>query len=240
MSQMTQRASPEFSNPEELQSLVTNSTATTGLDAFAEYDGGRSPNFPDVTRKLNTQARKLRNRVVSASNPVRQSRFRTQAAEPQAALPKESPLILRLMLFVFKLLFNLFFHHFFALLQTVFLVVVMSAFAAAFLYFLHGEYVSFKQALVAIPGLLFNKALQALSTVLMYSWCHLPYSPQWHCPRPTIPVENVIGEMIVQVADARDIFEMFTELGRTGSASLGSSAMPCHISLTKLLISQNI
>ena len=99
-----------------------------------------------------------------------------------------------------------------------------SVFGAAFLYILHGEYFSFKQATLALPGLVLSTAIDASSTALMFSYCRFPLSPQWGCPRAPLFPDKIIGGMIDQVGDARDIFEMITELGRKGSESVSGTS----------------
>jgi hypothetical protein len=138
----------------------------------------------------------------------------------------------------FKFLFSLVINHFFALIKSVLITSVVSAFAATFLYFLHREYYSFKQATLAVPVLLVSTAFNMSSTLVMFSYCRFPFSPQWGCPRPPLFPDKVIGGMIEQVDDARDIFEMITRLGRKGSDSVSGSSSIQYIPLSAVVICQ--
>ena len=147
-------------------------------------------------------------------------------------------LLYRLVRLSFKFLFSLVINHFFALIKSVLITSVVSAFAATFLYFLHGEYFSFKQATLAVPGLLASTAFNMSSTLVMFSYCRFPMSPQWGCPRPPLFPDKVIGGMIDQVADARDIFEMITQLGRKGPESVKGSSSIQYVLRSAVLMCQ--
>jgi len=147
-------------------------------------------------------------------------------------------LVFRSVRLFFKFIFPLVINHFFALLKSVLITSVVSAFAATFLYFLHGEYFSFKQATLAVPGLLVSTAFNMSSTLVMFSYCHFPLSPQWGCPRPPLFPDKVIGGMIEQVGEARDIFDMITQLGRKGSESVSGSSSIQYVLLSAVLMCQ--
>jgi len=159
-------------------------------------------------------------------NPAAQSTDRNQD-RPNSTL---GLVTLRFIDFIFratwsicKFLLTLVINHFVVLMQSVLLLGVVTIFGATFLYFLHGEYFSFKQASLAFPGFVLSTAFNASSTALMFSYCRFPLSPQWGCPRPPLFPDKVIGGIIDQVGDARDIFEMITELGKRGSESVSGT-----------------
>ena len=84
--------------------------------------------------------------------------------------------------------------YFFTLVNTLLVTLVLSAFAAAFLYFLHGEYRAFQQATLAAPGWLFNATFTASSAFLGQTYCRFPLSPQWGCSRPSLFPEKLSEE----------------------------------------------
>jgi hypothetical protein len=163
-----------------------------------------------------------------SQNPAARSTHRNQDhanGTSGPAGPGFIGLLFRVAWGMFKFLFTLVINHnFFALMQMVLLFGVVSAFGASLLYFLHGEYFSFKQATFALPGFLLNTAFNASSTALMFSYCHFPLSPQWGCPRPPLFPDKVIEGIIDQVGEARDIFDMITQLGKRGSESVSGTS----------------
>jgi hypothetical protein len=129
----------------------------------------------------------------------------------------------KLIALLFKLILNIIFKRFIFLVQALIRILFITALVASILWFLHEEYTSFKQAFFAVPGRVLSGLYRVTVGIAAYSYCHLPYSPQWGCSGPLLPLDKVIGGMIVQVGDARDIFEMFNALGTTGTYSLGDN-----------------
>jgi len=120
-----------------------------------------------------------------------------------------------------KFVFTLVINHFFALTQTVLVIGMCGGFAAAFLYFLYGEYSLLKEATLAVPAYVVGAAFNTTSKILMLSYCQFTLSPQWGCPRPPPFPDKVIGGMIKQVDEARDIFQIMTNLADTETDSVG-------------------
>ena len=180
----------------------------------------------------------LRNRRVSfAASPTKPPRsnivhrHRYYATDVlRTSIARVTHLFFRAIWLVFKFLFIVITNYFFIILHTLIIFGVVSAFAAAILYFAQGDYFSVKQATLAVPSLLVNTALNTSSTLLMYSYCRFPLSPRWGCPRPQLFPDKVIGGMIIQVSRARDIFEMITELGRTESTCFGQNYLQYFLS----------
>jgi hypothetical protein len=123
--------------------------------------------------------------------------------------------------YMFKFVFTLVVNNSFALIQTVLVIGMLSAFAPAFLSILYGEYSSLKKATLAIPGYIVGTAFNTTSTMLMFSYCRFPLSPQWGCPRPPLFRDKVIGGMMKQVGEARDIFQMMANLADRETESVG-------------------
>jgi hypothetical protein len=77
------------------------------------------------------------------------------------------------------------------------------------LYFLHTEYSRLRNEISQLPGI--TKDL----TILLY--CTFI---GWKCPDP-LKIPKVIGGMIQDVGNARDVFELIAELGSTGVIAPG-------------------
>ena len=99
--------------------------------------------------------------------------------------------------------FSFIFKHFHSLLEVTLSTFVFGGFLGVFLYFLHGEYVSIRQALLAVPGLPFGTAYSWTAAVVTHLYCVFPYSPRWSCRWAEWHAGSVIGGMVIQDRSVR-------------------------------------
>jgi hypothetical protein len=102
----------------------------------------------------------------------------------------------------------------------------VAVFAAAILDWGHGEYENAKETTSNVTKTAFQGIVTAVlwppqtvraSAIFMYCIVANCYVPP--------PIDKVIGGLIAEVGQAHDIFGMITEMGATGTKSLGKNAL---------------
>jgi hypothetical protein len=114
----------------------------------------------------------------------------------------------------------------FAIIPTIFVIVLVAFFAVAILNWGHGEYKDAKEMSSNVTKTAFQGIVTAVlwapqtvraSAIFMYctvASCHVPP-----------PIDKVIGGLIAEVGQAHNIFGMITEMGATGTTSLGKNTL---------------